>query len=309
LRAIAGELYSATYVAATASIDNIEWLPLDSKNPEMYWSVAEMINCSVVSICTIGSQFMLEQLIRQDSFSGPMNAEQVSTQLDEDTARKIGKWMDIAESIAKDFECEAALDRIAIIRKHLARGMTHRMLSVEIRVLRETIDKGLEYQFIYRYPKTKKIVLSNWKTDWEKVIAAFPITEKDILECVDLWAMAHPTASVFHAMRVLEHGLHALAKDLELTFNIQNWQNIIDEIESKIRISAKTLPRGSERNDRLKFLAEAAKEFTYFKDGWRNYVSHNKSDYDDRQALSVHDHVRDFMTVLSSRIEAVPPPD
>jgi hypothetical protein len=264
-----------------------------------------MMNCSVAAVCAIGSQFMLEQLMRQDDLPAAMSHEIAAEDLTADEAAKMGKWMDITESIAKDFECNAVLDRIAVIRRGLARGISHRTLSVEMRVLRETMDAGLKNQFLYRYPNEKARVFNTWKSDWEKVIAAFPSTRKDIFECVDLWAMDHPTASVFHAMRVLEHGLRALAAHLDRTFDIQNWQGIIDEIEKEIRGQAAKLPRGSQRNESLKFLSEAAKEFIYFKDGWRNYVSHNKSDYDEHQARSVSEHVRVFMTVLSSRLGEV----
>ena len=86
----------------------------------------------------------------------------------------------------------------------------------------------------------------------------------------------------------------------------QNWHNIIDQIESKIAAERKTLPSGAPRNERLQFLSEAAKEFFYFKDGWRNYVSHNRANYDDHQALSTLEHTRAFMTHLSSKLSGVP---
>jgi len=264
-----------------------------------------MINCSVTAICTIGSQFMLEQLMRQEDLPDPMSSEEARAKVSKAEAEKIGKWIDIAESIAKDFECSAAIDRIAIIRRGLGRGMSHRNLCVELRVLRETLDGGLKNQFIYRYPTDKARIFGNWKADWTKVMAAFPSAQKDILACVDLWAMSHPTASVFHAMRVLEHGLRALAGNLGLTFDIQNWQNIIEEIESEIRGLGKKLPRGLAKSERLQFLSEAAKEFVYFKDGWRNYVSHNRANYDEHQARSAYEHVRAFMTALSSQIGEV----
>jgi hypothetical protein len=45
---------------------------------------------------------------------------------------------------------------------------------------------------------------------------------------------------------------------------------------------------------------QAAKDFFYFKDGWRNYVSHGGDPYDEHQARSVLDHVRSFMSHLAS---------
>jgi hypothetical protein len=103
-------------------------------------------------------------------------------------------------------------------------------------------------------------------------------------------------------MRVLEHGLRALANDVGLTFDVQNWQNIIDQIEAKIRELGKSLPRGVDKNERLQFLSEAAKEFVYFKDGWRNYVSHSRGTYDKHQARSVMEHVKSFMNTLSTKL-------
>lgn len=103
-------------------------------------------------------------------------------------------------------------------------------------------------------------------------------------------------------MRVLECGLRALAHNVGRTFETQQLQNIIDEINSSIEAERKTLPRGKERNERLQFLSEAAKEFVYFKDGWRNYVSHGRGDYDGHQARSVMEHVRSFMNHLATQL-------
>lgn len=175
-----------------------------------------------------------------------------------------------------------------------------------MRVLLETVESGLKGQFVYRYPKVQADVLTRWKADWVSVLANFPSAESDILAGVDLWALGHATASVFHFMRVLEHGLRALAADVGKNFDVQNWQNIIDQIEAEIRQIGKNLSSGASKNERLQFLSEAAKEFVYFKDGWRNYVSHNKGAYAEHQARSVMEHVRGFMTTLSSKLSESP---
>jgi hypothetical protein len=135
------------------------------------------------------------------------------------------------------------------------------------------------------------------------VLSAFPSTDREIFSAVDCFALGHNTASVFHCMRILERGLGALAIELGLSFDIQQWNTIIEKIEAKIAELRKTLPRGIEKNERLQFLSEAAKEFFYFKDGWRNYVSHNRGDYDEHQSRSVLEHVKTFMSRLAERIK------
>ncbi len=172
--------------------------------------------------------------------------------------------------------------------------------------LRDAIETELNQYYYYQYPKQKALVLKSWKDDWKSALAAFPGIQADILRATDCYALGHDVASVFYCMRILESGLGAIAADVGLTFDLQQWHNIIDQIESKITTERKTLPKGADRNERLQFLSETAKEFFYFKDGWRNYVSHNRADYDEHQALSVLSHVRAFMNHLSSRLAEVP---
>jgi len=173
--------------------------------------------------------------------------------------------------------------------------------------LRNAIDTELKQYFYYQYPKEKARVFVNWQSDWAPTLKAFPSTFTDANLATDCYALGQDVASVFHSMRILETGLKAIAADVGLTFDLQQWHNIIEQIEAKITTERKTLPKGEPRNERLQFLSEAAKEFFYFKDGWRNYVSHNRANYDEHQALGVLSHVRSFMNHLASRLSEATP--
>lgn len=218
------------------------------------------------------------------------------------------KWLSIWRGISKTFEwpsVESAIDRLdAKLKKNARYGD----LSYGLQVINECVHDGLKFQLIYRYPNDRATVFKRWRSDWEQVIKRFPEATDDMRAGTDLWALGHYTASVFHMMRVLENGLAALATDLGISYTTQNWQNVIDQIESAIRQSQKTLPKGEVRNARLQFLSEAAKEFIYFKDGWRNYVSHNKGAYTETQARSVLEHVRQFMTALAQSLPVTAAP-
>jgi len=263
-------------------------------------SLSEMINCSISGLVALCSQLMLEQATRSERIIVP---EVAVAPISEKQKNKMRGWLTIATSIADEFEWSAVRDRIEIITKKLNRPMSNRDLATEVRVLRETIEAGSKMQLIYRYPNEQGAILLKWKTEWASVLGSFGSAASDVHAAVDLWSLGHSTASVFHLMRVLEHGLRALAADVGKSFDIQNWQNIIDEIETEIRAQGKTLPRGIAKTERLQFLSEAAKEFMYFKDGWRNYVAHNRATYDNHQARSVLEHVKAFMTVLSSKLK------
>ena len=263
-----------------------------------------MINCSGMSaLCALCSQLKLEQVVREAGTIQPTNLDSAISASDRE--RLLG-WLNIATAVAQDFELQAVSDRVGVITKRLRFPFTQRDFATECRVLSETLHDGLIWHLLYRYPSQKAAILMDWKNAWAPTITSFPTATGDVLASVDLWALNHSTACVFHLMRVLEHGLRALAKDVGKAFDVQNWQNIIDQIESEIRTQGKTLPVGPAKSERLRFLSEAAKEFSFFKDGWRNYVSHGRAAYDEHQARMVMDHVRTFMNGLSALLSEQP---
>ncbi len=133
--------------------------------------------------------------------------------------------------------------------------------------------------------------------------SVFPDAIKDAHSGMRCYALDEWTASVFHFMRVLEHGIRRLAELLKIeTGNIafENWKNILDQIEKKIR-AMEPLPKSLEKSVNLTYLSESATNFRYFKDAWRNHVSHSRVSYDSRDAKRVMDHVIDFMQHLAKR--------
>lgn len=268
----------------------------EGPKPDRLWSLWDMISANLMSLAPLIYQLSLYQLVAE------RNDDEGDEPLSENIAKQVAGWLKIAATVADDFEIKAAHGRIRVIQQSLEKGMTWNRLSTECRVLREIIVEGLKHQLIYRYSDEKSSVLVRWKEDWKIIYETFPPTQPDILAAVDCWALGHGTAAVFHLMRVLEYGIEALARNVGREPGIQNWQNIIDQIECEIRHLGKTLPSGKGKSDRMRFLSEAAKEFVYFKDGWRNYVSHNRATYDEHQARSVLEHVRSFMTVVAEQL-------
>lgn len=134
--------------------------------------------------------------------------------------------------------------------------------------------------------------------------ATFPDAVKDAHSGIRCFVLDEWTASVFHFMRVLEHGIRSMCTTVEISIeNIQleNWKNILDQVEKKIR-DMEQLARSQEKIEKIKFLSEAAANFRYFKDAWRNHVSHSRATYDSKDAKRVMDHVIDFMQQLAKPI-------
>jgi hypothetical protein len=132
----------------------------------------------------------------------------------------------------------------------------------------------------------------------------------DMMEAGTCYAAGRDTATVFHAMRVAEHGLRGLAKKLriKLTHKQKNcpiefadWEKIVTEIKNKI-VSIRQLPTGQKRQTKLGFYSDAADHCLFMKDIWRNNVSHTRKPYKQSEALSVLERVRDFMKFIGENL-------
>jgi hypothetical protein len=187
------------------------------------------------------------------------------------------------------------------------------VIDSEVRVLLETIqDQSRRRWFKYISPQ---------KVDWYNApeqffpasSKAFPSATHDIQEACCSFALERYTACVFHCMGIFQRGLYAFAqeKDIQVSFpfpiELAEWKNIIDNIESKIR-ALESLPKGQQKDEKLKFYSDAAVQFRYFKDAWRNHIAHFREQYDEHMALSILIHVRDFIEHLSTRLSELPVP-
>jgi hypothetical protein len=215
---------------------------------------------------------------------------------------KLKGLLQYATKLADTLELQAVHDRIEIFTGKLRYHMELHELLSEVRTLRETFDRGINYKYLYLYPAEKVKRVLKFEDEWRAALAGFAAIRDDALAATDCYALGHNTAAVFHSMRVLEHGLRAMATAVNLVFDVQQWQTIIEGIEKQIREIGDRWPKTTAKSDWTSFFSGAAKEFFYFKDGWRNYVSHGGDPYDADQASSVLEHVKVFMNHLSTRL-------
>jgi hypothetical protein len=181
-----------------------------------------------------------------------------------------------------------------------------KQLEADYRELHLRIQDEMETLLVMRIPKNRAEYFEKIEAFGSDVAASFPSAYYDIEEAGNCYATDRNTACVFHSMRVLEIGLRVLASDLSVSFptpiELENWNTIIEKIEAEIRERNK-LPKGTKKSDDLQFYSEAAKEFRYFKDAWRNHVSHSREKYGDAEAYRVLTHVKDFMQHLATRLK------
>jgi hypothetical protein len=264
-----------------------------AKRPGRLWSLWEMLNLLFgVLYQRLENVRLRIRILESESHLEP--------KFFENTCSTLSELRKDCEELQFEQSCHH-IDRIvsALKRKHDTNYAT-----IQLKDLLAAIEAEGKDDNIYHVPRDRAKLLLDEPNPWSHISEKFPDASDDIWSSITCYMYDENTASVFHSMRVLEYGLRALAEAVNLTFDVQQWQTIIEQIEAQIRDIADRWPAGNSKKEWMQFYSSAAKEFMYFKDGWRNHVSHNRAKYDAPQALSVLEHVKVFMTVLSGRLGA-----
>lgn len=195
--------------------------------------------------------------------------------------------------------------------KHAARIMSlasnptaqTNQIHIEWGCLMDLINDELTSSLFFAIDPDQKHYIEDSDLFGNAVAKRFPAATKDTSAAGRCLALDEWTACVFHLMRVLEIGLHDLAKQVglpESAMELENWKTVIDQIEKQIWNLAQT-PKSTTKSETLQFYSEAASGFRYFKDAWRNHVSHSRASYDEREALIIFNSVQAFMQVLANK--------
>lgn len=224
---------------------------------------------------------------------------------DQDRARLEG-LLSYAEQLCKELSLTGTENRIVRFRQSIRTNPFSPVTNgQQLKTLFEALQDDLHLKYFYFYPDDRARRILRVDADWAAAFGAFPSIKEDTKSAVDCYALGHHNACVFGCVMVLEKGLKALAADVGLTFEAQQWKGILDEIEAaigKIRSHGISGMEKATKDARLQFLSEAAKDFFYFKDAWRNYVAHGHARYDEDQTLGVLEHTRSFMNHLASKL-------
>jgi hypothetical protein len=166
-------------------------------------------------------------------------------------------------------------------------------------------------RFVY-LPSPGDTFYAQEKLFGEAVYNTFPAARYDVQEAGNAIAFEMYTASVFHLMRVAEHGLRRLAKRLRVTLtdkekflplDYADWDKVITGIRGRLA-DARKLARGPQKQARLEMYSNAADHCEYMKDIWRNTTSHARKAYLPSESLQSKDRVEAFMQFLAESLKA-----
>jgi hypothetical protein len=211
------------------------------------------------------------------------------------------------ETIGRTFSEEASKGR----------GMEWSRVAAAIAELKKRVEEELEEALFFHIGADRVRLCFNRKRDKgitelivktpEEVfgvaaIASFPSTTFDIGEAYRSFLFDRGTACVVHLMSILEIGLRVFADRFSIPSGRANWQTIIEGIEKAVRNMANDPNRLPDWKDQQEFFSQAATQFMFFKEAWRNHVSHAREKYTEEEAAAILTAVRAFMQKLAPRL-------
>ena len=133
----------------------------------------------------------------------------------------------------------------------------------------------------------------------------FQSAHYEIDEAGNCLALGRSSASVFHLMRIMEIGLSAVAKCLQITDPVKpaerNWGSILRFVREAINAK---WPTAADRMTGDGALFEAIyASLDAVKNPWRNATMHVENKYTDEEAEDIFLAVKSFMKKLSSRCD------
>jgi len=141
-------------------------------------------------------------------------------------------------------------------------------------------------------------------TDFDSRFKTLGVFELD--EAAKCMAFARPTAAVFHLMRVLEVGIHALAACLGIPDPVKpaerNWAIILRKIMDD-GIANKWPSAAARMNPDAVLFESLHASLDAVKNPWRNATMHVETKYTDDEAEHIFVSVKGFMKKLASRMD------
>ncbi|MGD1027865.1 hypothetical protein [Candidatus Binatus soli] len=211
-------------------------------------------------------------------------------------------------------ELDAAIERIEIHLDLWPKTAKYETLSVQLRVLCETIEGQLHRRQFAFIPLDKAKLIEKIPIDWRLVLEKFSRAQTDIQAATECYALDCNTAAVFHSMRIAEHGLRALAWRLGLRqigkqkypLEYAEWGAILNALRGKLNALQQSPGRNNRKAEETKFYADASSHANYLNEIWRKEVSHARGPYNAPEALNALTRTRQFMELLAQRMKERP---
>lgn len=179
----------------------------------------------------------------------------------------------------------------------------------EMDVYLKALYKEIDDRIIVFVPSHRVKYLQPRKFMSDKTKETLHRSRLEMGEAGRCFAVGLYTASVFHCMRGIENCLQLVAKSLDVVLDLPleyvGQETLINQIEAKV-IDLKEGRRTEKKIGDQEFYSQLAKEFRYFKDGWRVRTAHAREVFDEAASLKIIEHAVTFLDLAATRLSEEP---
>ena len=258
--------------------------------PQVLWSVLDVYRHYEPMILTV---MLWLQMPGMDFATGAIDENdcrgRISTALDETATELRRSCLNSIAGQAEELKTRWARPEVEV-----------KILLAMVSSFTGSLQRELANHIFFRIPLEERPFFEKLQLT-ESAANAFPAASRDIRAAGRCLALDEATACVLHLMRALEHPLIAMAKALSVNVTNPNWHQVLTDCEEKISTFGDP-PAAANWKEEREFYSEAALNFRFFKDAWRNHVSHGRHVYEKREAYDILIHVAGFMDHLSKKI-------
>jgi hypothetical protein len=196
--------------------------------------------------------------------------------------------------------CSAAVAKIRWMRHRLGNGgwSTWQELKNDIVEMKTAIYSHLQTLLVMVMPHDKVAYYQNAALFDASIVAVCSECALDIAEAGKCFAFGRWTATVFHLMRVMEHGVHRFADKLGVTINPRDpWGAVLNAIDPAVNRMPAGTPAEREKQTAYQGLRASLHAV---KEAWRNPTMHPRANYNEQEAREIFELVKTFMRRLVS---------
>lgn len=220
-------------------------------------------------------------------------------------AKAILPVLDALNAELMKFDCRAAMATIRRVKAHLDSGsLTYGSLIFAVNEMDGRIRDELETCYAFALTAQEAAIYDPTDTPQRvKFLQQFESAAYDLEECAKCMALGRSTAAVFHAMRILERGIAAIAACLGIPDPVRpaerNWGKMLERIDEAIKAKWPTVA-SRETGDGHLFESLYAM-LVAIKNPWRNKAMHPARKYTVEEAARIIMASASFMEELSDR--------
>jgi hypothetical protein len=231
----------------------------------------------------------------------PWVHDELITQLKED--------LSVVDHFAGLLEMRGSIDRVRLFEEAIAFMPTYEACHQEWRALRQHLEQDLKDRFVLYVGRASGAHLALMETDWAPTFVGFPSVRPEVERALECFAYEQFTACVFHTMRVAEQGLRAVAKERQIVLpknrpiDDAEWGVLTTRLRGEGDKVTNWAPGKRGKKAAMAYYGSIYADIVYFKDRYRNIVSHSLSTFDEEDANRAVTRACDFMKTVSSRTD------